>query len=176
MDDAERPTLRFKLIRDRKNGSRYKLPLASLDALPDYAGALIDAMIHGVDHDYEVDGDLVPAGMPLTLKQAALACGVRCRQARELASTTLFKAELNKAEIGFRNSERPRNLHTAVVIRDDEGDGSAATKTARLKAIATIEGKPTAGTTINVNAQQNNAVAGYVIRLNRAPKKEPSDT
>ncbi len=172
-NDTDPPTIRFKPIRDRKAATRYKPPLSSLATLPDYAADLIDAMVHGIDRDSVLDGDMVPAGMPLTLKQAALACGVRTRQARELASTTLFKAELNKTEIGFRNSERPRNLHTAIVLRDDEGDGSAATKTVRLKAIAAIEGKP-AATTINVSAQQNNVATGYVIRLNR-PRQETPD-
>ena len=41
---------------------------------------------------------------------------------------------------GRRKAEEARNLVTAILIRDDEGDGSAADRTVRLKAIGVIEG------------------------------------
>jgi hypothetical protein len=56
---------------------------------------------------------------------------------------------------------------TAIEIRDDEADGSAATKTVRLKAIQVIEGNEMPGLVVNVNTQTNVAAItpGYVIRL-----------
>jgi hypothetical protein len=67
------------------------------------------------------------------------------------------------------------NLHTAIQIRDDDGDGSAAIRTVRLKACAFIEGTPDeAGVVVNVNQQTNVAqiTPGYVIRL---PAPRPDD-
>ncbi|MEJ0094155.1 MAG: hypothetical protein WDN46_12175 [Methylocella sp.] len=170
-----RPAIAVGQIRNRAEGQRIKPPLASLRALPDYAAAVIDCMVHGLDNDQHIDGKLIEAGTPLTLKQAALACSVRTRQARELASTELFAKALNKAVSDRRNAERPRNLATAIEIRDDPGDGSAATKTVRLKAIDSIEGKSSSGNTVNVNVQQNNVAPGYVIRLGKRTEGFPND-
>jgi hypothetical protein len=67
-----------------------------------------------------------------------------------------------------RKAEEARNLATAIKIRDDEGDESAATKTVRLKAIQVIEGpNDKASVVVNVNQQTNAAsiTPGYVIRL-----------
>jgi hypothetical protein len=48
----------------------------------------------------------------------------------------------------------------------DDGDGSAAIRTVRLKACQFIEGKPDgASVVVNVSQTSNNVVAGYVIRL-----------
>jgi hypothetical protein len=51
--------------------------------------------------------------------------------------------------------------------RAEEGDGSAADRTVRLKAIGVIEGptEKAPAFTVNVNQQTNNLVAGYVICL-----------
>ena len=56
---------------------------------------------------------------------------------------------------------------TAIKIRDDEGDGSVAYRTVRLKAIGVIEGAgdKAPAVTVNVSQTSNNLVAGYVIRL-----------
>ena len=81
---------------------------------------------------------------------------------------------------GRRKAEEARNLVTAILIRDDEGDGSAADRTVRLKAIGVIEGaSDKASVAVNVKQQMNNLVAGYVIRLpasrtERAPTIERS--
>jgi hypothetical protein len=67
---------------------------------------------------------------------------------------------------GRRKAEEARNLVTAIRIRDDEGGGSAADRTVRLKAIGVIEGaSDKASVAVNVNQQTNNLVAGYVICL-----------
>jgi hypothetical protein len=71
-------------------------------------------------------------------------------------------------------------LATAKEIRDDKGDGSAAFATARLKAIATIEGRE-GSASVNVQVNQFNGGAGnvspgYVIRLKpqtEAPQPRP---
>jgi hypothetical protein len=51
--------------------------------------------------------------------------------------------------------------------RAEEGDGSAADRTVRLKAIGVIEGASDKAPSVTVNVSQtsNNLVAGYVIRL-----------
>src|ERR1700722_19923112 len=108
---------------DPSKGERLKPPLPSLKKLPEYADTVIECMVYGIEVGQHIDGKWIEPGQPLTLKQAALACSVRTRQARELASTELFQKALNKAVIDRRNSERPKNLQTAIEIRDDEGDG-----------------------------------------------------
>jgi hypothetical protein len=49
-------------------------------------------------------------------------------------------------------------LATAIQIRDDEGQGLAADRTVRLKAIAAIEGKPDKAP-LEINVHQTNNVA-----------------
>jgi hypothetical protein len=104
---------------------------------------------------------------PLTLMEAAKAEGYRLKRARtylaDLPAFNAYRAHLLKAR---RENEAARNLATAIEIRDDEGDGSAATKTVRLKAINVIEGRDDrASVTVNVNQQTNVISPGYVIRL-----------
>jgi hypothetical protein len=113
---------------------------------------------------------------PLTLEEAAKAEGYRLKRARnyleDLPAFNAYRAQLLKAR---RMNEEARNLHTAIEIRDDEGDGSAATKTVRLKACSFIEGKPDAASvTVNVNQQTNVAQIqpGYVIRLGKFSQPE----
>jgi hypothetical protein len=61
---------------------------------------------------------------------------------------------------GRRKAEEARNLATASRIGDDEGDGSAADRTVRLKAIGVIEGtSDKANVDVNVSQQTNVAVA-----------------
>jgi hypothetical protein len=114
---------------------------------------------------------------PLTLEEAARAEGYRLKRARtylaDLPAFNVYRAQLLKAR---RENEAARNLHTAIEIRDDEGDGSAAIKTVRLKAIGVIEGKPDgASVVVNVNQKSNVAsiTPGYVIRL-PASRAEPT--
>ena len=131
-------------------------------------------MTEGLDHDAVILGAEIPAYQPLSLTQAAKATGYLLKKARnhlgDLPAFNQLRGQLLKAR---RESEGPRNLATAIKIRDDEGDGSAADRTVRLKAIGVIErngGK--GGVVVNVSQQtNNNLVAGYVIRL-PAPRTE----
>jgi hypothetical protein len=113
---------------------------------------------------------------PLTVEEAARAEGYRVKRARnylaDLPAFNLYRRALLRER---RESEAARNLATAIAIRDDKGDGSAATKTVQLKAIAVIEGNDKApAVTVNVNQQTNVAAIspGYVIRL-PARRSEP---
>jgi hypothetical protein len=106
---------------------------------------------------------------PLTLEEAARAEGYRLKRARQyladLPAFNAYRAQLLKAR---RENEAARNLATAIEIRDDDGDGSAAIRTVRLKACQFIEGTPDkAGVTVNINQTSNVATIspGYVIRL-----------
>ncbi|HZZ22901.1 MAG TPA: hypothetical protein VFE60_10165 [Roseiarcus sp.] len=125
-------------------------------------------MTEGLDRDETILGEHVPAYQPLTLVQAAKAAGYLLRKARgylaDYAPFNQLRGQLLKAR---RESEGPRNLATAIKIRDDEGDGSAADRTVRLKAIGVIEGTSDKGpaVTVNVNQQNNVITPGYVIRL-----------
>jgi hypothetical protein len=115
---------------------------------------------------------------PLTLLEAARAEGYRLKRARtylaDLPAFNLYRAQLLKAR---RENEQARNLATAIEIRDDDGDGSAAIRTVRLKACQFIEGKPD-GASVVVNVSQTSNVAaispGYVIRL-PASRAEPAE-
>jgi len=159
--------------RRRLPGVRVTRPAAEFKELSDDYLRVIELMVYGLDEGGEIDNEWIEAGVPLTLRQAALAGGVRVRQAKEVYETALFKTALNEALLGQRASERPKNLHTAIKIRDDEGDGSAATKTVRLKAIQTIEGtdgRAKVQATVNTHT---NIKPGYVIRF-KAPRAEQS--
>jgi hypothetical protein len=115
---------------------------------------------------------------PLTLMEAAKAEGYRLKRARtylaDLPAFNLYRAQLLKAR---RENEQARNLATAIEIRDDDGDGSAAIRTVRLKACQFIEGTPD-GASVVVNVSQTSNVAaispGYVIRL-PASRAEPAE-
>jgi hypothetical protein len=104
---------------------------------------------------------------PSTLEEAARAEGYRLKRARnylaELPAFNLYRARLLKAR---RGNEQARNLATAIRIRDDDGDGSAAIRTVRLKACQFIEGKPDgASVVVNVSQTSNVVSPGYVIKL-----------
>jgi hypothetical protein len=104
---------------------------------------------------------------PKTLEEAAKSVGYRLKRARNyLDALPAFNAYRRQLLKERRESEEARNLHTAIEIRDDEGDGSAATKTVRLKAINVIEGRDDrASVTVNVSQTSNVISPGYVIRL-----------
>jgi hypothetical protein len=155
--------------KDDRTGRR-NVPAWRLTGLPAKYSTVIDLMVHGHIEPATIEGVFIEAGQPMTLRQAARAAGVRLRQAREVSDTELFAKALNRAVQARRNSERPRNLAVAIGIRDEVGDKSAATKTVRLKAIDSIEGKPSSGTNVQVNVNQNtHLAAGYVIRLPARP-------
>jgi hypothetical protein len=126
-------------------------------------------MVDGLDHDEVILGEEVPAFWPLTLVQAARSCGYPMKKARNfLGDHPPFNALRRKIMDGRRKAQEARNLVTAIKIRDDEGDGSAADRTVRLKAIGVIEGASDKASVV-VNVSQQTSVAtitpGYVIRL-----------
>lgn len=142
-------------------------PAASLKELTEDHKQCIELMVYGLDEPGQIEGEEVEAHKPLTLRQASRALGLRLRRMREMSATPLFQQAFNSEVAALRNAERPRNLQVAIAIRDDEGDKSAATKTVRLKAIQSIEGRD-GGNSVNVqiNSQTNVAVTpGYVIKL-----------
>jgi hypothetical protein len=87
-------------------------------------------MTEGLDHDAVILGAEIPAYQPLSLVQAAKATGYLLKKARNVLGDrpefNQLRGQLLKAR---RESEGPRNLATAIKIRDDEGDGSAADRT-----------------------------------------------
>jgi hypothetical protein len=123
---------------------RYASARAMPDApknLPAVAQRVIDAMLYGVDQVMFPGSKDIPPGTPLSLRHAAIACGIRVRRMEELAMTRLFQDALRCESVVRRESEDPRNLAVALAIRDDPGDGSPSAASARLKAIETIRGK-----------------------------------
>lgn len=144
------------------------MPVTALDAK---ALAMAELMTNGSEFAEVIDGHPVPADYPLDLKQAAFVTGMKLREARALADDPRFVEQLNKLLKQRRNAERARNLNVAIEIRDDKGEGLAADRTVRLKAIQAIEG--TEGKGVQVNINQNTITAniqpGYVIRLPSKP-------
>jgi hypothetical protein len=123
----------------------------------------------GLPADEMIDGKLVRADWPLTLERAARFVGYRTKRARNyLDNLPEFSTYRRQLLEGRRNSEKPRNLQTLIEIRDNPGEGLAADRTVRVKAVAAIEGRHDGpGLTVNVNTQTNVATItpGYVIRL-----------
>lgn len=130
---------------------------------------LSDLMTFGLSQPEEIEGVIVDANWPLTVRQAAKFLGKRVSGCRDMSQEIPFKDLMREKLIALRNGERARNLARAVAIRDNPGEGLAADRTVQLKAIGVIEGtEGKAGVVVNVN-QQNNTIGainpGYVIRL-----------
>jgi hypothetical protein len=163
----QRPVIQFK-PGYRGVDPRRNPPASSLKELTDEHKQIIELMVHGLDVSGEVDGSHYEAGEPLPFREACRAVGAKLRRMREMYATPLFQSELNRQIAAQRTAERPKNLHVAKQIRDDEGDGSAATKTVRLKAIQSIEGRDgqaSVNVQINNNQTNNTIQPGYVIKL-----------
>ena len=131
---------------------------------------LTDLMAFGLPNPETIDGRSFHVWEPMPIHHAARFMGVRVQRAKlSFARPDVRQKWANKIE-AVRSGERARNLYTAALIRDNEGDGSAAFQTARLKAIATLEGQSSG---VNVNVQVNNdnrtISPGYVIRLPAEP-------
>jgi hypothetical protein len=167
-----------------------RLKPVRLSALTERHRALIASMVFGVDDagvsrltrkalrivkrvdDGEVieeaevyDRPLAP-GEPLSAFEAAEFYGVRRRQVRDLLSQPIFASAMAKELQTLKNGEKARSLYTAISLRDDGSDNSAAAKKVRLDAAKVFIAEPEDARrpfalTIN-NVQQ---VAGYVIRL-----------
>jgi hypothetical protein len=160
-----RELLALQEILDRPEAGPAMPAVTALDAK---ALALAELMTNGSEFAENVDGKAIIApDWPLTLKEAALVCNMKLRDARALADSPLFVEQLNKLLKQRRASERARNLSTAVEIRDTPGEGLAADRTVRLKAVSVIEGVENKGVVVNVNQTTNSLTVqpGYIIRL-----------
>ena len=130
---------------------------------------LAGLMVWGAAEPLTCDGKTYEPWEPLPSWVAGEFMGLRRRRAKTAMTDPAFRKAFAQNLDAMRNGERARNVATAVQIRDDSGDGSAAFATARLKAIATIEGRDGAAT-VNVHLDQSQTTnvavaAGYVIRL-----------
>jgi hypothetical protein len=133
---------------------------------------LIHAMIVGLDHPIE-DSAIghIPAGVPLDVKQAARAVGMKVRRGRLLLEDPVFRAAFKTAVEAYRESLEPGNLRVGLELRDNQLQPGKV----RLRAAEFLRGpRPVQGVTVNV--QQNNGGAptlpGYIIRLD-GPAAEP---
>jgi hypothetical protein len=129
-----------------------------LGAFKAYGWYLDDLVLTPIDHLLEIIlGKLVKADWPLTLEQAAKFVSYRLKRARtHLDNLPAFSTLRRELLDGKRKAELARNLMTAIEIRDDPGENSAADRTVRLKAIQVIEGSDgKASVTVNVNQQTN---------------------
>lgn len=102
----------------------------------------------------------------LTRAQAAERAGMTDHGAYVALRKPHIAKAYQEALHGLRQSERARNIHTAVEIRDDRTLDGAAGATARLKAAGFLEGRPEGGPTVNV--QINNEVGqqpGYTVGI-----------
>lgn len=143
-------------------------------ALTDDMRELAQLLVYGLEQADEIEGKRIEAGWPLTLRQAARHLGMRLARSRDIAEAPCFTNELAKQLAARRNSEKARNLATAVAIRDEEGLNLAADKTVRLKAIGVIEGTEGKGLSIQINNNnggQQVVNPGYVIKLMADPAK-----
>jgi hypothetical protein len=127
-------------------------------------------VVSGLEADEVIEHAIVPAHTPLTVRQAAAHMGIRLARARAIYDTVTMIRRVNQMLAERRNSEKARNLTVAVAIRDNEGAGLAADRTAQLKAINVIEGNAArAIAAVQINNTNQGAgpatVPGYIIRL-----------
>jgi hypothetical protein len=138
-------------------------------ALSDDEEEIARLMVYGLPHEETILGKVVKPDWPLTLEQAAKFVGYRLKRARtHLDNLPEFATHRRQLLDGKRKAEMARNLQTLIEIRDDPGEGFAADRTVRIKAVQAIEGtEGKTSVTVNVNQQNNVATItpGYVIRL-----------
>jgi hypothetical protein len=140
-----------------------RLPIKALDAR---GKRLCELMTFGLDEDDALAHGL-PPHTPLALEQAALIAGLRIKNARFIFSQPAFLKEYSAELQRIRKAHHARAIGTIAQIMEDEGDGTAATKTVRLKAANSLLDNPEArapGVSVNIN----NGVQlspGVVIRL-----------
>jgi hypothetical protein len=142
---------------------------AKAEALTDDEQEIARLMVYGLPHEEVILGKTVRPDWPLSLEQAAKFVGYRLKRARvHLDNLPEFATHRRQLLDGKRKAELARNLQTLIEIRDDPGEGFAADRTVRIKAVQAIEGTDgKSSVVVNVN-QQNNVAAitpGYVIRL-----------
>ena len=136
----------------------------------------LEAMILGIDEEIPAKPpDLrpgfnykgtpaIPAGVPLSLEQAARAVGMRLSRARRLWVEPVVQQAYETACAAYRKSQDPMNLKTAIDIRDNLANAPQD----RLRAVRTIEGpRPVqiAQSITNNILEQRNFSAGYVVDL-----------
>lgn len=116
-------------------------------------------------------------GEPMRLDEACDLLRIRRRRGREIMQSPAAQKELARQLQGLRSGMKARAMTVLGAILEDEGDGSAATKTVRLKAANAILGEENrnGGVTVNVN---NGPVlqAGVVIRLPEGVQAPPLET
>jgi len=113
-------------------------------ALPPRVAQQIELMIFG-----DVDANLAP----MSLREAARHMGISERTARKYLRHSGGRAHYLACLALLRDSERARNLHTAIDIRDDpEMKKSAAGNRARIEAARFLEGEPEGDRRVNPGA------------------------
>lgn len=80
-------------------------------------------------------------GRGMTMEDAAKAAGVRIKRVRNLATHPEFVREYNKRVEILRASERARNIHKAIEVRDDETLKSPAGRKVQLDAAKWLHGE-----------------------------------
>lgn len=126
-------------------------------------------MVYGLPEAETILGKEIKPHWPLTLDQAAKFMGYRLKRARtHLDPNPEFRGLAGKLLKERREAERTRNLQTLIDIRDDPGEGFAADRTVRIKAVQAIEGnegKQSVNVTVNTQTNVGAVSPGYVIRL-----------
>jgi len=148
--------------------SEYKRRRAAGEiALGERHKRLAELMVLGLD----APADRLPSvepGLPLSLEDAADVLGLKRRNARQIFGLPAFRKLLTSAIADLRMGAHARMVHTMIKIADDPGDGTAADRTVRLKAVLAVLGEEAKGANLTVNVGLQNNVAfkpGYVIRL-----------
>ena len=113
----------------------------------------------------------LPLNEPLSLEQAASVLDIRRRNARQIFATPRFQKLYAKMVADMRSGAHARMVRTMIDIADDEGDGTAATKSVRLKAAKAVIGESDSQLTVNVGVQPN---IGTPIGYAYAPCNRPT--
>jgi hypothetical protein len=109
---------------------------------------------------------------PLSLEQAAAVLDMRRRNARQVFASPQFQKLYAKSIADMRSGQHARMVKHMVSIADDEGGGTAATKSVRLKAAKAVLGEQDAA--LNVNVAVQNTVAGPRFGYVYAPCDRPA--
>jgi hypothetical protein len=124
-------------------------PLAKAKELTEDEQEIARLMVYGLPNEEVILGKVIKADWPLTLEQAAKFVGYRLKRARnELDERVEFATLRRELLDGKRKAELARNLATLIEIRDDPGEGLAADRTVRIKAVAAIEGSDGKGVVV----------------------------
>src|SRR5580700_10312717 len=109
---------------------------AKATTLTDDEQEIARLMTYGLPNEETILGKVVKPDWPLTLEQAAKFVGYRLKRARtHLDNLPEFATHRRQLLDGKRKAEMARNLQTLIEIRDDPGEGFAADRTVRIKAV-----------------------------------------